>query len=159
MRLSVEGIQLAVRAALGAGVSLVLADLLRLDYPIYAMLAAVIVTDLSAAQTRQLGLRRLLATAVGATCGALLVDVLPSGRWSVALAILVAMLTCLVLRTPEVAKVAGYTCGIVVLAYGPESWTYAVFRFVETALGIGVAWLISLVPKLLRAGSAETGRG
>jgi uncharacterized membrane protein YgaE (UPF0421/DUF939 family) len=132
-------------------VSLALADLLRLEYPIYAMLAAVIVTDLSQAQTRQLGLRRLVATTVGAACGALLTPVLPPGPWSVALAIFAAMLVCLLLRAPEVAKVSGYICGIVVLAYGAESMTYALFRLIETGLGIIVAWLISMVPKLLRS--------
>jgi uncharacterized membrane protein YgaE (UPF0421/DUF939 family) len=115
------------------------------------MLAAVIVTDLSQSQTRQLGLRRLAATLVGAVCGGLLTPLLPPGPWSVALAIFVAMVVCLVLGAPEVAKVAGYICGIVVLAYGSESWQYALFRLVETVLGIGVAWLISLVPKLLRS--------
>jgi len=158
MKIPVGGIQLALRAAVAAGLSLALAQLFRLEYPIYAMIAAVIVTDLSASQTRKLGLRRLVATVLGAACGAALGPLLPPGPWAVGLSILVAMVICILLGGQDVAKVVGYICGIVVLEHGANPWFYAFFRFIETVLGIGVAWLISLVPKLIRtdeSGSQE----
>jgi hypothetical protein len=48
------------------------------------------------------------------------------------------------------AKVAGFICGIIVLDHSPEPWVAAYSRFIETALGVVVAWLISYVPKLIR---------
>jgi len=55
------------------------------------------------------------------------------------------MLICHISRVNDGAKVAGYICGIVVVAHGTHPWSYAVLRFTETVLGIGVAWLISFV--------------
>jgi uncharacterized membrane protein YgaE (UPF0421/DUF939 family) len=150
MKIPVGGIQLALRSALSAGLSLALAQLFRLEYPIYAMIAAVIVTDLSASQTRKLGLRRLVATVLGAACGAALGPLLPPGPVAIGLSILVAMVICILLRGQDVAKVVGYICGVVVLNHGENPWPYAFLRLIETALGIGVAWMISLVPKLIR---------
>lgn len=144
------GLQLAVRAGVAAGVSYELAQLLGLQYPFYAFLAAVIATDLSPSQSRQLGLRRLLATIVGAACGALLSPLLPPGAWAIGIGILIAMLISEVLDARDGAKVAGYICGIVILFHDSEPWRYAVFRFVETVLGVTVAWVVSYVPKLLR---------
>jgi uncharacterized membrane protein YgaE (UPF0421/DUF939 family) len=144
-----SGIQLSVRAAAGAGLSLAVAAFLKLDYPIYAFIAAVICTDLSPTQTRLLGLRRIAATIIGAVWGAALSSVLPHDAWSVALSVLIAMLTSYFLYARDGARVAGYICGIVVFVHSDEPWSYALYRFVETALGVVIAWLISCIPKLM----------
>jgi uncharacterized membrane protein YgaE (UPF0421/DUF939 family) len=152
-----KGAQLSLRAAVGAGVSLALAGLLQLDYPIYALIAAVIVTDLSPAQSRQLGLQRLAATVVGAACGATLVPLLPPAPWAIGLGILIAMLICNLVQLWAGAKLAGYVCGIVMLTFSSEPWIYALYRVIETLLGISVAVLISFIPKLLRTGETRSG--
>jgi uncharacterized membrane protein YgaE (UPF0421/DUF939 family) len=148
--------QLALRAALAAGLSVALAWFCRFEYPIYALIAAVIVTDLSPSRTSKLGLQRLVATVVGATCGATLRQVLQPSAWMIGFGILVAMLICHISRVHEGAKVAGYICGIVMVAHGTHPWSYAFLRFIETALGIGVAWLISFVPKLIRIDAVDS---
>ena len=47
----IPGFQLSLRAAVAAGLALIAAQLLRLQHPLYAMISAVIVTDLVAAET------------------------------------------------------------------------------------------------------------
>lgn len=89
-----KAIQLALRAGVGAALSAALAQMLGLRHPIYAFIASVIVTDLSPSQTRKLGLQRLVATVLGAACGAMLVPVLGPGPWSLGLGVLFAMQVC-----------------------------------------------------------------
>ena len=159
-RPSTKGIQLAIRGAAGAGLSIAIAQFFNLQYPIYAFIAAVIVTDLTPSQTRQLGLIRLVATIIGAVCGAALTPFLPPGPLAIGLSILLAMLICEFIGASNAAKVAGFICGLVVFDHSTEPWHYAFFRFIETALGIAVAWAISYVPKLLRTdGVEEDGAG
>jgi uncharacterized membrane protein YgaE (UPF0421/DUF939 family) len=151
--------QLALRAALSAGLALAIAQLLQLQYPIYAMIGAVIVTDLSPLQTRQLALQRLAGTVLGAAIGAAIIAMLgrfgPPGPVTIGSGILAAMFLSPVLRLHGAAKVTGYVCGIVLLDHHGHPLSYALNRVIETVIGIGLAWLVSLVPKLIPADAVK----
>jgi uncharacterized membrane protein YgaE (UPF0421/DUF939 family) len=147
-----RGLQLATRSAVAATLAFSIAQALKLDYPIFALAAAVIATDLTPARSRELGFRRLVATAIGGLSGALAASMHLVGIWAVAPSILIAMLICQGVGAYEGARIAGYICGIIVLLdNGDSPWRYALFRTVETALGVLLAWAISYVPKLLRS--------
>jgi uncharacterized membrane protein YgaE (UPF0421/DUF939 family) len=140
----------SIRAAVAAGLAVALAQLLQLPFPLYAMIAAVIVTDLSAARTRRLGFLRLVGTVLGASLGALMAPLLPPGTWwGIGLGVLAAMFLSRVLHLQDADKVTGYVTGIVLLHHGDHPWIYAFHRTVETVLGIGLAMLVGLVPLLI----------
>jgi len=64
----ITGAQLAQRTGLSVGVSVGLATLFQMKHPLYAAIAAIIVTDLSPSRSRHLGLHRIIATVVGSIC-------------------------------------------------------------------------------------------
>jgi uncharacterized membrane protein YgaE (UPF0421/DUF939 family) len=142
-------IQLAVRASVAAGVAVLLAQWLGLPYPIYALIAAIIVMDRDPKTTRGLALRRLAGTFIGAVLGALASSWLEIRPIAIAASVLVAMLLCHALKLDGAARLSGYTSAIVLLGFSADPWRYALARFVETVLGIAVALAVSLVPKLV----------
>jgi uncharacterized membrane protein YgaE (UPF0421/DUF939 family) len=145
----VPAFQLSFRAALSAALAVAIAELLQLQFPLYAMIGAIVVTDLSPAQTRKLGGQRLAGTVLGAAIGAVFSQFLPHGPVAIGFSIFVAMFLSHLLRLEGAAKVTGFTCAIVIFSYQDQSWSYALFRLIETTLGVGVAYLVSLVPKLI----------
>lgn len=146
---SLSALQLATRASVAAALALAIAQSIDLDFPAYAMIAAVIVTDLSPARTRDLAWPRLVGTVVGALTGAALSALLPPGPLAVGIAIFATMVLSNVLRFESAVRVSGYVCAIVILDHHHEPWRYAALRFVETMIGILTALGVSLVPKLL----------
>jgi uncharacterized membrane protein YgaE (UPF0421/DUF939 family) len=146
----IASLQLAARAASAAALAVALAQLLRLQYPIYALIGAVIVIDLSPARTRELALQRIAGTVLGAAVGVALSVSLPTNPWTIGLGIFASMCLCYPLRLHGAEKVTGYVCGIVMLDHAGAPLVYAGHRLVETLLGVGVAILVSFVPKLLR---------
>ena len=143
------GGQLALRAALGAGISLAIARALNLETPILALIAAVIVTDRDPAETRKLAIRRVISTAIGAACGVALAQVLEQSSWEAAIAIFIAMMLSIAVTQLGDPKIAAYLCALIIINYSDQPFHYAFYRFFETVLGILVAWAISLVPKLV----------
>jgi uncharacterized membrane protein YgaE (UPF0421/DUF939 family) len=145
----IPALQLSLRAALSGGLAAALAELMGLPHPLYALIGAIIVTDLSPAETRQLGLRRLAGSVVGAAVGAGMSYFLPPALWAIVISVFVAMFLCYLLKLQGAAKLSGVVCGIVMLGYSDHPWSYGFFRLIETILGIGMAVLVSLVPKLI----------
>ena len=152
----ITALQLSIRAASAAGLAIAIAQWLKLPFPIYALIAAVLVIDLAPAKTLQMALQRMAGTLIGATVGAVLSYSLPPGPVEIGVSVLVAMLLSYVANVQGGAKLAGYVAGIAVMSYGADPWSYAVYRAVETFLGIAMAVLVSLVPKLLRVEVDET---
>lgn len=148
---STRSIQLSVRAAVAAGLAFWIAELLGADYAIYALVSAVIVTDLTPEKSRRLATQRVAGTLIGAAAGALLLNMLPSGPVAIGLAIFCSMLATHALRfEAPAARVAGYVAAIVMFAHRDEPWRYAFERAWETLVGIGSALLVGLVPLWLR---------
>lgn len=146
----VASLQLAVRAATSAALAVWLAQLLRLQYPIYALIGAVIVIDLNPGRTRELALQRIAGTILGAAIGVVLCVSVATNAATIGLGIFAGMCLCHPLRLRGAEKVTGYVCGIVMLDHAGAPLVYAGHRLLETLLGVGVAIAVSFVPKLLR---------
>lgn len=146
---AVASLQLAVRASAAAGLAMVVVGALGHESPLYGVIAAVIVTDLSPVRTRALAMPRVAGTLVGAALGAALAPLVVTSVGSVALGILAAMLVAQLAGLRDASRLAGYVCAIVLLEHRMEPWEYALSRTVETLVGIAAAVLVSFVPKLL----------
>jgi len=151
-----DGVRCSARCALAAAAGLAIADLFHLPFPLYAVIAAVIVTDLSAAETRRLAASRIGGTMVGAVLGAALSPVLPTGPLAIASGIFLAMALTHALHMPAAAKLSGYVCAICLVQQSAAPWVYSWWRLAETVVGIAVAVLMSFVPMLLPAPTKKT---
>jgi uncharacterized membrane protein YgaE (UPF0421/DUF939 family) len=146
----ITSLQLAARAAASAVIALALAQELELEYPIYALIAAIVVMDLDPVRTRDMSLQRIVGTFLGAIFGIALSLTGPINAWTIGIGILASMWLCHPLKLEGAEKLTGFVCAIVMFDHAGMPVLYAFHRMLETLLGVGVSILASVVPKLLR---------
>ncbi len=137
-------LQIGLRAAIASLLAALTALRLGMDYPIYAVIAAIVVTDASPETTRRTGLIRLVGNVIGALLGGGIGSLLGHDPWVMAGGVLLSILLCEAIGLREAAKVTGYITGIVILFHGDSPWVYAKDRFIETSLGLGFAILVGI---------------
>lgn len=151
----------AIRTAVAATVSVVIARLVRMPEAYWAAIATLVVMQSTLGATLTLSIERIVATAVGASVGALEANYFGANLVAFAAAVFLTGLLSIVFRLEKTAyRYASTTVAIIVLI--PRSnpaWSIALHRFIEVSIGIVVALaVVALWPEHRRLspnGSAE----
>jgi uncharacterized membrane protein YccC len=128
----------AVRTAIAATLSIFMGRLVGLPEAYWATVAAIVVMQSPVSSTLPLAIQRIVASALGASVGAIESTYFDASLVAFALAIFALGLLSLVLRLERVGySYAGITLAIIVLIPRAEApWTAAAHRFAEVSLGI-----------------------
>jgi uncharacterized membrane protein YccC len=130
----------AIRTAVAATASVLIARLVQMPEAYWAAIATLVVMQSTLGATLTLSLERIVATAVGASVGALEANYFAANLLAFAVAIVLTGLLSIAYRY------ASITLAIVVLI--PRSnppWSVALHRFIEVSVGITVALAVVAV--------------
>ena len=131
----------AIRTAAAATASVIIARLVQMPEAYWAAIATLVVMQSTLGATLTLSIERIVATAVGASVGALEANFFGASLVAFALAIVLLGLLSIAFRLEKTAyRYASITLAIIVLI--PRSaapWTIALHRFLEVSVGIIVA--------------------
>lgn len=133
----------AIKLGLAATLAFVIAQWLHLEYPIYALIAPIIIMATTRGSTLDAGINRLKGTAIGTVAGAIFASILGSNFFSLLAVSTLVIFLCRYWELGEAYRLAGYVSAIVVSAHSQQPWLYAWGRFLETTLGIGIALLVN----------------
>jgi len=151
----------AVRTAIAVTLSVLLARLVGMPEAYWAVIATLVVMQSPLSSTVPLAIQRIVASALGASLGAIESACFGANLVAFALTIFVLGLVSIAFRLERVGySYAGMTLAIIVLIPRPEvPWIAAVHRFVEVSLGILVALAVVAVwrekQRLLGGSTAE----
>jgi uncharacterized membrane protein YccC len=136
----------AFRTGAAALLSLYLTKALGLSQGYWAAISSIIVLQSHMGATVKASSGRLIATAIGAAVGALMIGIEGNAYLSVAVAISVAVLCCTPQRLRDSYRLAGSTVISVMLGTRSASpWATALERFLEVSIGIMVALVVAKV--------------
>lgn len=133
-----------MKTGLAAALALVAYRSLHLPHGYWAVISAIIVMQSNLGSLLQASTYRLLGTAIGAVVGAIMFWAAETNVVSIFFAIAVTLLICTWLKLQDAMRLAGVTVAIVMLI-GQEMPLHAgVNRFIDVALGIVSAVVVSL---------------
>src|SRR6266436_2930954 len=136
-----------IRTAVAVTVSVIIARLMQMPEAYWAAIATLIVIQSTFGATLTLSIGRIIATAVGASVGALEANFFGANLVAFAVAIFLIGLLSIVFRLEKTAyRYASITLAIIVLI--PRSaapWMIALHRFIEVSVGIIVALAVVAV--------------
>src|SRR5437868_14842940 len=131
----------AIRTAVAATASVIIARLVQMPEAYWAAIATLVVMQSTLGATLTLSIERIVATALGASMGALEANFFGANLAAFALAVVLIGLLSIPFRLEKTAyRYASITLAIIVLIprSGPASIT-ALHRFLEVSVGIVVA--------------------
>jgi uncharacterized membrane protein YccC len=137
----------AIRTAIAAVASLLIARLFRLPEAYWAAIATMIVMQSTLGAAWTVSKERLAGTALGATAGALLATYAGQNVAAFGAGVFALGILCAILGVERGAyRYAGITLVIVMLIARTEpAWIVALHRFVEISVGIAVGLLLTAV--------------
>jgi uncharacterized membrane protein YgaE (UPF0421/DUF939 family) len=136
----------ASRNAIAAVASLAIARLFQLPEPYWACITTFVVLQAKLVSTFTVSWQRLAGTALGAALGALLTIYFGPKLLVFAAGVFLIGLICAGLHLENSSRLANITLAIVMLVVHTESpAVLALHRFLEVAIGIGVALAVTAV--------------
>jgi uncharacterized membrane protein YccC len=142
-----QSLEHAVRTALAATVSVLVARLFNMPEAYWAAVTTMVVMQSTLGASFSISVLRLIGTAMGAASGGLLAtsfgaNVYVFGAGVVVLGVLTAILRC----DQSAFRFAGITLAIVMLVSRTASpWLVAAHRFLEVSIGIVIGLLVTAV--------------
>ena len=150
----------AIRTAVAATVSVLIARLVQMPEAYWAAIATLVVMQSTLGATLTLSLERIVATAVGASVGALEANFFGANLIAFAVAIVLIGLLSIAFRLEKTAyRYASITLAIIVLIPRTAApWIIALHRFLEVSVGIIVALaVVALWPEHQRLSRDRAG--
>ena len=149
-------IKQAVKTAAAATISLYASRFLKLPEGYWAAISAIIVLQSNLEATFRTSVNRLAGTAIGAVVGALFAETVGVRLWMFGMAVMTAILVCVLLDQWESYRFAGVTVAIVMLTpHHASPWVVALHRFAELSLGIVVALAAEAIAAKVRFRAAR----
>ena len=144
----------AIRTAVAATVSVIIARLVQMPEAYWTAIATLVVMQSTLGATLTLSLERIVATSVGASAGALEANFFGANLVAFAVAIVLIGLLAIAFRLEKTAyRYASITLAIIVLIpRSAPAWIIGLHRFLEVSVGIIVALaIVALWPEHQRS--------
>lgn len=135
-----------IKTAIAVFLCMIISKILRLEYPFYAAIAAIITMQNSTVSSFKVGKDRMLGTLAGASVGLVFALIQPNNAILCGLGIIILIYICNLLNLNSSIPIAGIVfIAIMVNLNGKSPLLYSVNRIIDTFIGISVALAVNFL--------------
>ncbi|AKL97351.1 hypothetical protein CACET_c39250 [Clostridium aceticum] len=132
-----------IKTGIAVTVSLIIANILRIESPFFAAIAAIIAMQPTVSDSWKTGVNRILGTIIGAVVGAIFVAIAPANPFLGGLGVVSLIIIMNKLGWQEAIAIGGVVFTGIFLNTNENHVTYALHRLLDTSIGIVVAVVIN----------------
>ena len=132
-----------VKTGIAVSLSMLLAKVFDIEYPFFAIVAALIAIQPTVSDSWRVGANRILGTLIGAIVGVIFVSVFPANFIFLGIGIIVLIMIMNRLHWNEAINIATVVLVAIFLNVGGDNVNYAMHRIFDTFLGISIAVIVN----------------
>jgi uncharacterized membrane protein YgaE (UPF0421/DUF939 family) len=133
-----------VKTAIAVFICIIISKLLKMEYPFYVVIAAIVSMQNSVTGSYKVGRQRMLGTFIGALVGMFCAFIEPGNAIVSALGIIVVIYFCNKLKWQQSTSIAGIVFIAIMLNIGSKNpLGYSFNRLLDTFIGINVALIVN----------------
>ncbi len=134
-----------IKTGIAVSLSMLVANLLKIEYPFFTMVAALIAIQPTISDSWKIGFNRMLGTFIGALMGLIFVLLVPANFVLGGLGIILLIYIMNKLHWNEAINIAGVVFIAVFLNISANHVAYALNRLFDTFIGIGIAVIVNFL--------------
>lgn len=134
----------ALRVGIASGLCMLISNLLKLKFPFFVILPAVMPISTFFGETIKFGINRIIGTFIGALIGVLFAYIQTQNMFLMGLGVILIIYVCDYLQWDSTTSIACLVfASIMVGVKGSPAFIYSVHRLLDTFIGIVVATIIN----------------
>jgi uncharacterized membrane protein YgaE (UPF0421/DUF939 family) len=133
----------AIRVGIAATLCMLVSNLLKLKFPFFVLLPAVMPISTFFGETIKLGINRIIGSSIGAIVGVILVTIQSQNIFLIGLGIIIIIYVCNYLKWDSTTSIACLVFLAIMVGAKESAFEYSVHRLLDTFIGISISTLVS----------------
>lgn len=133
----------SIRVGISAALCMLVSNLLKLKFPFFVLLPAVMPISTFFGETLKFGIKRIIGTLIGAVIGVLLAFIQTENTLLIGLGVIMLIYVCNYLKWDSTTSIACLVFVSIMVSAKESAFEYSVHRIIDTFIGIAITTVVN----------------
>lgn len=133
----------SIRVGISAALCMLASNLLKLKFPFFVLLPAVMPISTFFGETLRFGINRIIGTSIGAVVGVMLASIQTENTLLIGLGVIMLIYVCNYLKWDSTSSIACLVFVSIMVSAKESAFEYSVHRLIDTFIGIAITTVVN----------------